>query len=428
MAVAPGTGLRALFNAKGYICALREALESGFAVHLMTTTRRRAGVTLVGIAYLSFVVLGLPAGLLGVAWPSMRETFRIPLDALGALLISSEIGFLLFSFNSGRISSRIGVGLFLLIGGILRAVGLLGFALAPAWWVLVLFGLFVGMGGGALDAGSNTYFAMNRSARLMNWLHASFGLGAAIGPLIMTTILVSGQSWRWGYATVSVLQLFVSGCLVLVLSGWQNLESELVDKQQGLSLKSVASKDTLRLPLVWISIVLFFVYAGVEATSGQWTYTLFTEARSMAVSTAGFWVSVYWGSFTAGRLLFGIVADRFELVPSLRLSMLGAICASLLIWANIANDISLLGLTLMGLALAPIYPLLVSATPRRLGAENAANAIGFQVSAASLGIAALPGFAGVLAQRSDLEVIGPFLLVASVVMFLLHEVAVGRER
>ncbi|MBC8161961.1 MAG: MFS transporter, partial [Roseiflexaceae bacterium] len=50
-----------------------------------TVTRRRTGL-LIGLAYLAFISLGLPDGLVGVGWPSIRASFGLPLDALGALL------------------------------------------------------------------------------------------------------------------------------------------------------------------------------------------------------------------------------------------------------------------------------------------------------------------------------------------------------
>ena len=55
------------------------------------------------------------------------------------------------------------------------------FATGPTWPVLVLCGLLVGTGGGILDGGMNIYFAANHGPRLMNWLHASFGIGATLG-------------------------------------------------------------------------------------------------------------------------------------------------------------------------------------------------------------------------------------------------------
>jgi fucose permease len=389
--------------------------------------KRNARVLLIGIAYSGFIAFGLSSGLLGVAWPSMRASFGLSLDAVGTLLVAATAGSLLSSFSSGPIVSRIGAGSLLLAASVLMGVGLLGYSLAPTWWVLVLIGVLSGMGGGAMDAGMNTYFAANHSASLMNWLHACFGLGATLGPVVMTTVLNMGQSWRWGYVVAAVLQGLLALSFGLTLPQWRLAGANSPEAHSHSSVDSVRTADTLRLPTVWLGIALFFVLTGVEGTAGQWPYTLFTEGRGVAPSTAGMWVSIFWGSLTVGRILSGFVVDRLGVVSSARLGLIGVILGAAGVWWNVANVVGFLGLALIGFSLAPLFPLLISHTPRRLGAAHAPNAIGFQVAAAGLGLSLVPGLAGVLAESLGLEIIGPFLLLASIATFLLHEVTVSRK-
>jgi fucose permease len=386
---------------------------------------KRKEFLLVGIAYCSFIGLGLPGAMLGVAWPSMRVSFDLPLDGVGAFLIAEMIGYLLASSYSGPLISRIGVGKLLLASAILRVIGLLGIGLAPAWWLVVLLGVANGMGGGVVDAGLNTYFATNHSAKLMNWLHANFGIGATLGPIVMQAALNVGGSWRWGYVAVGLLHALFAVGFGLTRNRWMLAESPAAEPDA--RVRGVRAIDTLRLPLVWVGVVLFFLFTGVENTTGQWTYSLLTGARSVAPETAAFWVSIYWGSLTVGRIVFGFVADRLGIERALRLVMLGAMVAAALIWWNGFGLLSFPGLALMGFAVAPLFPLSVSATPKRVGAEHAANAIGFQLASGSLGFALLPALAGTLAEKVGLEIVGPFLLVAATVMFVLHE-AVARRR
>jgi len=388
--------------------------------------KRKTGLLLIGIAYLGYVLLGLSNGLLGVAWPSIRESFDMSLDALGTLLTTVTAGYILSSFNSGRMISRFGMGYLLIASSVAMGVGLLGYAVAPAWWVIVLSGLLTGMGAGVVDAGLNTYVAANYGARHMNWLHASFGLGVTLGPAIMTTILNVGQSWRWGYAFAVALQGLLATCLGLTWDRWQSTTPTSAQAEPGSPAYTVRSLDTLKLPAVWLGIALFIVHPGIQFTAGQWAYSLFTEARAVAPSAAGLWISIYWGSLTLGRLLLGTVVDRLGVASSLRVCILGVTLGSAFVWWNVAEPLNFLGLVTIGFSLAPLFPSLISSTPRRVGAAHAANAIGFQVAAGSVGIAVLPGFAGVLAENLGLEIIGPFLVVASVAMLLLHEALVRR--
>jgi fucose permease len=157
--------------------------------------KRQARVLLVALAYLGFVSIGLPDGLLGVAWPSIRASFGLPLDALGMLLVTFTIGYLLSSFSSGRLLAHMNVGALLALSCLGTALSLLGYASVPQWWMMVVLGILAGLGAAAIDAGLNTYAATHFSTRSVNWLHACYGVGATIGPLLMTGVLMADRPW-----------------------------------------------------------------------------------------------------------------------------------------------------------------------------------------------------------------------------------------
>jgi fucose permease len=264
----------------------------------------------------------------------------------------------------------------------------------------------------------NTYAATNFSPRTVNWLHACYGVGAAIGPVIMTTVLNAGHSWRWGYAIVAMSQLAMAVAFGLTRNLWttQRLSSQATSERTATS-----SRSTLRLPVAWLSIAIFFVYTGLEAAAGTWAFSLFTEGRAIAMREAGLWVSLYWGSLTAGRLVFGFVAELRAARLLLRLCLIGIALGAALIWLNLSNLSSFLGLALMGFASGPIFPSMIAATPQRLGEAHTANAVGFQIAAAVIGQSLLPATVGVVASRLGLESVGPSLLLAALVLIALYE-------
>ncbi|MCX6039834.1 MAG: MFS transporter [Caldilinea sp.] len=376
---------------------------------------------LVATAYAIFIVLGFPDGMLGVAWPSMMQQFQLQNAQMGTMLLVATTGFLLTSFNSGRLIGWFGIARLLVVSCIVRGVGLLGIAMAPDWPLLVAAAFLFGVGSGAIDGGMNTFFAMRvRSPRLMNWLHASFGLGATVGPILLTSLFSLGLTWRWGYVLVAMLQVLV-GLVVLLRAGeWQMRAEEAV--ATGTPQRSTLA--TLARPIVWINIAIFFFYAGIEVTAGNWSYSLFTEVRGVSPELAGLLSSLYWGSFTVGRVFFGVVADRFSAISTVRAMGIMAFVAALLLWWNPINWVGFAGLLLLGFALAPVFPLLITATPSRLGNADANNAIGFQVAAASFGIGVLPGLAGALADYSTLEAVTLFMVVGLLLVAILHELAV----
>jgi fucose permease len=378
----------------------------------------------VGIAFFSFAVMGTPGALLNVAWsPSIRDTFHLALDAVGALLLAGTLGYAVASSISGRLTAHMGVARLLATSTVLGALGLLGMALAPAWRVMVVSGLLLGMGAGGLDGAMNIFFAANYGPRLMNWLHASFGIGATLAPLAMTAILQGGGSWRLGYGLAVLLFGMVTVLFVVTRGRWRLASGSASSAKARIAPVG----ETLRLPLVWLGIALFLACTGLEVSAGQWSFSLLTESRHLAPEIAGLWVSVYWGSFTIGRLFFGAAVHWIRPVVLLRGCMAGALLgAAWLGWRPLAGAGSL-GLALFGFSIAPIFALMISDTQERLGPVHAPNAIGLQVAAAAIGGGALPGLAGVLAKNLGLEVIPPFLLAVTLTMILLIE-AIHRPR
>ncbi|MBC8107093.1 MAG: MFS transporter [Anaerolineae bacterium] len=387
---------------------------------------RRYRSLLIALAFIAFVSLGLPDGILGVAWPSIRRTFGVPLSQLGYLLMAGTTGYFVSSFFAGSFERRLGIGGVLLASNLLVLASLLGNSITPAFPWMILFSLLGGLGAGAIDAAINHFAASTFPPRWVSWLHACYGIGATLGPLIMTTVIVRGLSWRYGYASVGVIIAAMSILFLLTIKLWQTDPVPNVSDAQLIVRAGVT--DALRIPLVWMHIALFFLYTGIEVTAGQWFYSLFTESRGMSPKIAGTIVSSYWASLTIGRIVFGYAAGHFKPVPLLRIALGLAPLAALLIWANVSTSTTFIGAAVLGFALAPIYPLLVSVTPSRVGQHVAAHAIGFQVSAATIGVAVLPTIAGALARRIGLEVIGPFLLAATLSLLILHEITMLRTR
>lgn len=381
----------------------------------------RSNTLMLVMAYLSLGTLGAYNAQLGVVWPSIRETFGLPLDALGIILVAGTAGFFLASVLGGTIITRFGAGVLLVGASALGIAGTLGFALAPAWWTAILAHLLAGLAGGSYELGTNTFVVTRHGAKEMNWLHAFYGVGATLSPLLITALLDRALSWRWGYATIMVLFAGLLVYFLLTFKQWQAGVQPAEDENGERDAASSAS--TLRLAFVWMMIVLFFVYTGVEVSVGQWSFTLLTESRAIAPTTAGVWVSLYWGSFTAGRFLLGFIADRIAPNTLLRASILGAILGAALLWWNPTSIFSLLALGVMGVSFASIYPGLMTVTPQRISRRHVANALGFEAAAAGLGAAGLPALAGVLADGVGLEVIAPFLLGAAVLMLALYELS-----
>ena len=370
---------------------------------------RNRSTRLIAVAFLVFVSLGLSSGVLGVAWPSMRSDFTRPLSDLGTLLAMSTAAYFSAGLLAGRLTARFGIGRLLVAATALGTVSLLGYAVANEWALLLLSSVGVGLTGGMVDSVVNAYVALNYGTRAMNLLHASFGIGATTGPLLVASALARGLSWRSAFFVLAAAEFLLMVTVHAVRRQWK--------RGDGVSASKV------RVPGANSAVMgllgLFVLNVGLEVAAGQWSYSLLTEGRGVAEFAAGVWVAAYWGGLTGGRLALGVVGDRIGPHKVLHLSMAGSVAGTLLLWAD-PGGLGVVGLPLIGLSLAGVFPVLVSLTPALVGRERTPTVVGQQIAAAMVGAASLPWVAGRWMDADGLERLGPFLFGLAVLMALLH--------
>src|SRR5580693_7165604 len=159
----------------------------------------------------TFAVLGLPDGMLGTAWPAMRHSFGAPVGDLGLILLINTIGSVAVAAIVGRLIRRLGAAAVLAVAGSCAALAAIGYVAAPGLWLILSVGPLIGAAAGMMDGGLNTVVAMTGRPRLLNLLHGFYGVGTAIGPLVVTVAILAG-SWRPAYLFLAALDIVAASC------------------------------------------------------------------------------------------------------------------------------------------------------------------------------------------------------------------------
>lgn len=376
------------------------------------TLRRR--IVLV-ILYLGFISLGLPDQILGIAWPDMRADFGKPLDWAGILVVMTAALTAFSGFVSGFFIRRFSVQSILIVSCLMTALGLCGYSWSNRWLLLVLSTIPLGLGAGAIDTSLNNYVANNYSSRHMNWLHACWGIGATLGPTVMTFVLAHGQSWRLGYLAIAASQFLLLIIFVATLRLWkQQKQEEPAEITAGKKFKLFSVR-----PLC--ALGMFFIYSSVEVSLGLWFYSVLVEGRRVTAAMAGSWIVIYWSLLTFGRFAVGIFSNRLGNLRIIRWGLRGTLLGIALLLPH--NDfLTAFGLGLCGLALAGIYPSMMHETPVRFGKKAGALMMGFQAGMSSLGVSLLVPLYGVVIERTSLECLTPMLFSAIAAMYALNRI------
>jgi fucose permease len=344
----------------------------------------------------------------------MRKDLGQPLDAAGAVLLVTTAGVVVSSISSSALRRRWGTGAVLVTSTLLAASALAMMASAQHWAVVVAAALLAGLGGGAIDAALNDYVARRYEARHLTWLHACWGIGAATAPLVVASVLATGSSWRWAYAALALVELLLSLSFVRTAKLW----SGLADVHQGD--ETPEEERSLRWPMI-ASVLLFYAYCGIEAGAGLWASSYLIDTRGVPAARAGAMVGLFWGALTVGRIVVGLRADALgptRVVRYASYAVLGA-CIMLLVPATPAW-FAALALVALGLSLAPIYPLVMHDTPTRFRGSSGARLVGYQVAAASLGVATLPWLMGTVAVRTSMTILPVLLSTLAALLLLLQ--------
>jgi fucose permease len=421
---------------------------------------------LLAIVYAAFVVMGLPDSLLGSAWPVIQMQIGAPISYAGFITMIISGGTIVASLLSYKLTKKLGAGLVVAISFTVTALTLVGFSFSQSFWIFCLFAVPYGLCVGSIDAAVNNYVAHRYNSRQLNWLHASWAVGAAISPFIMSFALSSRFGWSGGYQAVSIIQIAFAILVFASLPLWKkkttnsihnsqctihndgiNLDNEPIgshlpspteppnalafasdgERSEGKSSLggevSHSSKSIFKTKNLFYMLFAFFCYSSFEVTALFWASSYLVNARGINAQSAAMFASFAYIGIAAGRFLSGIIANKLGNRLMMRIGTyviflgLGAILLAFSI-----NFIALAGLIIIGLGAAPIYPAIIHSTPDNFGKENSQAIVGVQMAAAYTGGTFMPLVFGLIAQHISIKLYPVFLLLFIVIMYTMIEI------
>lgn len=371
------------------------------------------------IIYLAFISLGLPDSLLGSGWPAMRGDFGIALSGAGVVSMVITCGTIISSLLSGKLLNRFGTGKVTFFSCFMTAAALLGFSFSPSYIWLIFLALPLGLGAGAVDAGLNTFVAGHYKAHHMSWLHCFWGVGATLGPILMSGFISREDSWRKGYLCVAIIQFVLVVVLFFTLPLWKKAEngSENVSEEEETVYQG-EKQSFFKLKGVKFALLSFFFYCGIETTMGLWGSSYLVQVKGVSPSAAAGWISMFFVGITVGRLVSGFITMKVSNKNLIRLGQLICFIGIVVMLLPLPVFVSIAGFILVGLGCAPIYPCMLHETPVRFGKENAQSIMGYQMAFAYIGSTVLPPALGFIAGKTTIGILPVFAVCYCIMMFV----------
>ena len=374
---------------------------------------------LLAIIYISFISLGLPDALLGAAWPTMSVEFGVPISYAGIVSIIISLGTIVSSLLSDRLTRRFGPGKVTAVSVMMTAAALAGFAFSGNYWLLCLWAIPYGLGAGGVDAALNNYVALHYASRHMSWLHCMWGLGASVGPYIMGFALTHNLGWSGGYWIIAVLQVVLSAAILLSLPLWKKQPNAASEEA---SSKPLSIKQIFAIPGAKEVVIAFFCYCGLEQTAGLWASSYLVLKDGLDPERAASLASLFYIGITVGRALSGFLTYKFSDTNMIRLGEAVLAVGVVVMLLPMGYIATMVGLILVGLGCAPIYPSVIHSTPEHFGAENSQALVGVQMASAYVGCLLLPPLFGVIANHISAGWLPWYLAAILVLMVVMCEI------
>jgi len=319
--------------------------------------------TITRLAYSCLLMVGINSGWIGPFLPQISQTAHLPIERAGLIVSASAAGYFMSVLIAGEINQQLSAQKILVGAMALFTAGLAGLAVAPGLAGLLCAGFLIGLANGGIDVGANALIAeLNRErlASALNYLHVLFGVGALLGPLIVSAAFASRVPYWW---------VFGGGALACAAIAFRLGVSPAVEVRTAPAPGN-GFMPMLSRPLIWAISGVMFLYCGSELGIGAWLFLYLRTAGALSPLLASSGVSLYWLGLVCGRAFGGRLGHRTALPQFTMLaSVLSAAALVILIAAPAAGGLAASAVFLIGFGYGPVFPNMIAVGAARFPAE-----------------------------------------------------------
>ncbi len=356
----------------------------------------------------------------------MHLDLKTPISAAGILSIIASLGTIVSSLCTPKVLRILGTGKLVAYSIALTAIASIGYGFADSFNILCLWAIPMGIGAGAVDVAMNNFAAIYLESKHTNWLHASWGIGATLGPSLLSFSIMTGGGWRGAYEYVAIALAVIFVLILVSLPLWKKTEarrglsenvtipanSENVKvTNPGNAPRTAAPPDNnankaphtsireaLRVPGMKLSFLTFFFYSALEISTSLWCGT-YLIACGFKPEIGAFIVSLMFASVMIGRIASGFFAIKFTDHRLIYAGIFIVAAGCLVLSLPLPLWIQPVCICLLGLGCAPVYPSLIHATPARFGESLSSQAISIQLAGSYIGSILMPPAFGLVAAK-----------------------------
>ena len=384
-------------------------------------------IALLVVIYLIFISLGLPDSFIGSCWPTISEYFKISRDFQGIFSLIVSFFTIASSFLTIKLTKYlknygvIAISIGLTISGLI----IIGFS--DNYYLLLLAAIPLGFGGGAIDSILNSYVSLHYKAIHLNFLHAFWGIGAFISPLIIGSFIVDPRGFKDAAFVLSIIQTTILIITLSTLILWvkvdkiYNIDSRNTTNSEN-NKENIGFFNTFKLRGVLFACVTFFSYIAIESLAYSWFTSLCVFGMNIDNDIASKYLSLFYIAISLGRVISGLLSIKIKDKNLIRIGE-GILLIGIILLTFKFNFVFMpIALFIIGLGCGPIYPSIVHSTVDKFTSKYSSAVMSIQIGFAYMANISVAPLFGILGNATTFLILPYIMLIFFVILVSGNEI------
>ena len=384
-------------------------------------------IALLVVIYLIFISLGLPDSFIGSCWPTISEYFKISRDFQGIFSLIVSFFTIASSFLTIKLTKYlknygvIAISIGLTISGLI----IIGFS--DNYYILLLAAIPLGFGGGAIDSILNSYVSLHYKAIHLNFLHAFWGIGAFISPLIIGSFIVDPRGFKDAAFVLSIIQTTILIITLSTLILWvkvdkiYNIDSRNTTNSEN-NKENIGFFNTFKLRGVLFACVTFFSYIAIESLAYSWFTSLCVFGMNIDNDIASKYLSLFYIAISLGRVISGLLSIKIKDKNLIRIGEGILLIGIILLTFKFDFVFMPIALFIIGLGCGPIYPSIVHSTVDKFTSKYSSAVMSIQIGFAYMANISVAPLFGILGNATTFLILPYIMLIFFVILVSGNEI------
>ncbi|KAJ0317036.1 hypothetical protein COL5a_011342 [Colletotrichum fioriniae] len=421
-----------LLNTEGHVLGSNTDATGGLPAPTTTAevvqrwNHPRSNLFRVLSCFFSLLVSGANDAAYGALIPYLETYYGLSYVVVSLVFLSPFIGYVLSAALNNYVHLKLGQRGIAIIASTCHIIAYIIISQHPPYPALVAAFVVAGFGNGLSDAGWNAYVGnMARANEVLGFLHAFYGVGGVIAPLIATTMINKANLgwWNFYYFMLGLATIELVWCTAAFWTQTGAVYRALVshsrsDNAGGGGLRTALFKRPYA-RVTWLCALFLLAYVGTEVSLGGWIVQFMIQVRKANNFDSGMTSVGFWLGITLGRAVLGFVTPKLGVKLAVSVYIPIAMALELVFWLVPHFYVSAVAVALQGFFLGPFFPAVVVAATKLLPRHLHVSTIGFAAAFGGSGAAILPFAVGALAQAKGVQVLQPIILAFLGIMLVL---------